>query len=136
VRQTDAKGQVTRNFYDGLGRLLERREHPGSEATTPFVTVTSYDRYADATACGYGKGKACEVRTGTVGQMIAVADVNSKKLRNVGFSTCVVAVAIAFLLRYFELPLILPAAIFAVGSLLVVVGLIFHFRDVIRAMRK
>lgn len=68
--------------------------------------------------------------------MIAVADVNSKKLRNVGFSTCVVAVAIAFLLRYFELPLILPAAIFAVGSLLVVVGLIFHFRDVIRAMRK
>jgi YD repeat-containing protein len=66
VRQTDAKLQVTRTFYDALGRAVERREHPGAEATTPFVTVTSYDRYADASACAYGKGKACEVRTATV----------------------------------------------------------------------
>ncbi|MFO1307539.1 MAG: Ig-like domain-containing protein [Burkholderiales bacterium] len=66
VRQVDAKSQVTRSFFDGLGRLVERREHPGSEATTPFVTVTSYDRYADTSACSNGKGKACEVRTATV----------------------------------------------------------------------
>lgn len=36
MRQVDAKGQVTRHFYDSLGRPVERREHPGSEATIPF----------------------------------------------------------------------------------------------------
>ncbi|MCC6194106.1 MAG: VCBS repeat-containing protein, partial [Burkholderiales bacterium] len=66
VRQVDAKAQVTRNFYDALGRAVERREHPGNESTTPFVTVTSFDLYADGSICPHGKGKACEVRTATV----------------------------------------------------------------------
>ena len=81
VRQTDAKLQVTRTFYDALGRVVERREHPGSEATTPFVTVNSYDRYADASACAYGKGKACEVRTGTVARTTPGAILASPQVR-------------------------------------------------------
>ena len=28
--------------------------------------MTSYDRYADTSACAFGKGKACEVRSATV----------------------------------------------------------------------
>lgn len=66
VRQTDAKGQTTRQFYDALGRLIERREHPGAESTTPFVTVWTYDRYADGSVCNQGLGKLCEVRSATV----------------------------------------------------------------------
>ncbi|HVO91123.1 MAG TPA: FG-GAP-like repeat-containing protein [Casimicrobiaceae bacterium] len=65
VRQTDAKGQVTRMFYDAIGRVVERREHPGGESTTPFVTISSFDAYADGTGCAYGIGKLCEVRTAT-----------------------------------------------------------------------
>ncbi|KAB2839559.1 MAG: hypothetical protein F9K47_15650, partial [Burkholderiales bacterium] len=57
IRQTDAKGQVTTQFHDALGRLIERREYPGGTGTTPFVTVWSYDQYAGGGTCTQGIGK-------------------------------------------------------------------------------
>jgi RHS repeat-associated protein len=67
VRQIDAKGQTTVLFYDPLGRTIERREHPGSDTSTvPFVTVSTYDAYADGSLCARGVGKLCETRTATV----------------------------------------------------------------------
>jgi RHS repeat-associated protein len=67
VKQTDAKGQDTVMFYDSLGRMIERREHPGSsQTTTPFVTVSSYDAYANGAPCSYGIGKLCEMWTATM----------------------------------------------------------------------
>jgi hypothetical protein len=45
--------------------MIERREHPGNEGTTPFVTVSSYDTYADGSACPYGIGKLCGTWTAT-----------------------------------------------------------------------
>jgi RHS repeat-associated protein len=66
VLQIDANQQNTLTYYDNLGRMIERREHPGSQATVPFVTVSTYDTYADASACAYGIGKLCEARTATV----------------------------------------------------------------------
>ena len=66
VRQIDAKARSLGNFYDALGRQVERREHPGSESAMPFVTVTSTTCTRTARRCAFGKGKACEVRTATV----------------------------------------------------------------------
>ncbi|MBK9605186.1 MAG: RHS repeat-associated core domain-containing protein [Betaproteobacteria bacterium] len=70
VRQTDGKGQVTRHHYDSLGRMIERREHPGSESTLPFVTVWTHDAHAGdapgAGACNKALGKLCEVRSNSV----------------------------------------------------------------------
>jgi RHS repeat-associated protein len=66
VQQGDANGQTTVLFYDALGRTIERREHPGNTSTVPFVTVSSYDAYADGSACARGIGKLCETRTATV----------------------------------------------------------------------
>ena len=66
VRQTDAKGQITRQFYDILGRMVERREHAGAETALPFVTVWSYDTYADGSPCQMGLGKSCETRSTTL----------------------------------------------------------------------
>ena len=65
-KQTDAKGQVTREYYDVLGRMVERREFPGSESATPFVTVWNYDTYSGGNPCSNAKGKLCEVRTQAV----------------------------------------------------------------------
>ncbi|KAB2840274.1 MAG: RHS repeat protein, partial [Burkholderiales bacterium] len=69
IRQTDAKGQVTTQFHDALGRLIERREYPGGTGTTPFVTVWSFDQYADPNSsgtCTQGIGKLCETRSATL----------------------------------------------------------------------
>jgi len=72
VRQTDGKGQVTRQFYDALGRMVERREHAGADTAPAFVTVWSHDAYADGSACNKGAGKLCEVRSATISGRTAI----------------------------------------------------------------
>jgi len=65
--QTDGKGQATRMYYDVLGRMIERREYMNVEGgSTPFVTVSSYDTYADGSACADGIGKLCGTWTATI----------------------------------------------------------------------
>ena len=82
VTQTDGNGQVTRQFYDILGRVIERREHPGNESTIPFVTVSSYDAHADGSACARGIGKLCETRTASVARGTAGGALPSPQTRS------------------------------------------------------
>ncbi|MDR0248033.1 MAG: hypothetical protein LBI16_06560, partial [Burkholderiales bacterium] len=61
VEQTDARGYATQNYYDVLGRAIERREY--GAGGPPRVTVWSYDAYAGGGSCGIGR--LCETRLGT-----------------------------------------------------------------------
>jgi RHS repeat-associated protein len=80
--QTDAKGQATRMFYDVLGRMIERREYTGAEGgSTPFVTVSSYDVYADGSTCSYGIGKLCGTWTATTPRSVIGGDYATPETR-------------------------------------------------------
>jgi RHS repeat-associated protein len=73
VFQRDGKGQETRQLYDLLGRLSERREYPGAElGTGPGVvangTLWTYDA-CNVVATGNGaagRGKLCRMETHAV----------------------------------------------------------------------